>query len=77
MNVITQHTQYFQMDLRDNENSLNAVGSHATGGNAGSSDDEWVKLNLDSGAAVTAFPESLAPPGCQSMVTTTKLQREN
>ena len=58
MNAITQHTH-------DNENSLNAVGSHATGGNTGSSDDEWVKLNLDSGAAVTAFPESLAPPGCQ------------
>ena len=28
-----------------------------------SKEEEWIKLNLDTGAAVTAFPESMAPAG--------------
>ena len=61
MSAITQNTQHYRLDA-DEVNPLGSI----PGGNTGDVvEDEWVKLNFDTGAAVTAFPESLAPDGLQ------------
>ena len=52
-------------DAEVGELDMGHFGDNALGSNTGSSSEEWVKLNLDTGAAVTAFPESMAPPGLQ------------
>ena len=58
VNAVTQNTQYFNLDADE----VNPLATALVGNNGG---DEWLKLNIDTGAAVTVFPESLAPEGLQ------------